>query len=126
MKDHGLDAAHVFNLDECRTTPGKDLTGVGAARRLMQRRGIRDMRIPSFKHRNRVKMMPVISANGQAGPLLFVFKGNKLPYRTVARGGIDVEETAACNLPYKSRLALRANNGPVDTEHFMKWAQKFV
>ena len=126
VEDHGLDAARVFNLDECGTTPGKDLTGIGTARRLLPRRGVRDIRLSSFKYLNRVTMMPVINAFGQSGPPLFVFKGTKMPYRTVLKGGIVVEETPACNLPFKSTVALRAENGAVDTANFVKWAHTFV
>ena len=113
VEDHGLDTVRKFQLYECSTTPGMDLTGIGAVRRLLPRHGPRDMRGPSFKYQNRVSMMPVISANGSSP---FVFKSSKLPYRTDAIGGIILEETPACNLPYNSTLSNRADNDAVDTD----------
>ena len=69
VADHGLYSARVFNLDECRTTTGKDLTGIATARRLLLGRGVRDIRLSSFKYLNRVTMMPVINVFGQSGRL---------------------------------------------------------
>ena len=49
-----------------------------------------------------------------------------MPYRTVLKRGIVVEEAPAFNLPFKSTVALRAENGAVDTASVLKWVHKFI
>lgn len=71
-------------------------------------------------------MMPVVNAAGNAGPHLFLFKGTRLPYRSVIQWGSVVEETPACKMPHGSTLVLRAEKGGVDYLNFMNWAADFV
>ena len=126
ISENDLDASRIFNLDEAGTTPEKDITGIAAARRLMPRPGEKDVKMPQFKKLNRVTMMPIVSAAGEAAPPLFVFKGSRVPFRTVLRAGRIVDETPISNLPLRSTVALRQENGGVDTQNFRNWANKFV
>ena len=75
ISENELDASKIFNLDEAGTIPEKDITGIVAARRLMPRRGDRDVKMPQLKKLNRVTMMPLVSAAGEAAPPSFVSKG---------------------------------------------------
>jgi len=79
-----------------------------------------------FSARDRITMMAIISAAGESGPPLFVFKGSRMPYRTVLKNGVAVDDTPACNLPPRSCVALRLENGGVDSENFRNWALRFV
>ena len=126
VDDNGLDAARIFNLNEVGTTPGKDTTCMTSAKRLLPRYSGQDICMQEFKNVPRVTMLPVISADGQTGPPLFVFKGLRLPYRNVLCNGRVRTETPACNLPINSCLALRQENGGVDTVNFLHWAYSFV
>ena len=126
VEDHGLDSVSIFNLDECGSTPERDMNSQTASRRFLQKRGSRDYQIGDFKYFNRITMMPIISATGSCAPPLFVFKGSRLPCRTVRVGNQTVDETPACKLPPGFTLALRTENGSVDTVNFLNWAYNFV
>lgn len=56
-------------------------------------------------------MMPVISAAGEAGRLLIIFKGTEIPYRDVLHNGNVRTETPPAYLPRRSVLATRAEEG---------------
>lgn len=51
-----------------------------------------DLVIPDFENTNRVTVMAAVSAAGDVGPVLFVFKGTCLPWRKVDRNGDHVVE----------------------------------
>ncbi len=124
IKEHGLDAARIWNLDETGGTPGKDVSGVCTSRRFLRRGGIGDAKVAHFANVKRSTMMPVVSAAGDAGPVLFVFKGKSLPYRRVARGGVIVTETFADYLPRGAVVASREDRGGVDSVNFFNWARR--
>eukprot|EP00171_Calliarthron_tuberculosum_P002656 IDg2656t1 len=88
VEDQDLDASRIWNLDETGGTPGKDISRACASRRYLRRDGIREAKVAHFANVSRSTMMPVVSAAGEAGPALFVFKGSDLPYRNVVRGGV--------------------------------------
>ena len=71
-------------------------------------------------------MMPCISASGEVGLTLFVFKGVKMPYREVSAGGINSIETPLSKLPPNSLMYFREEIGGVDSECFYLWALKFT
>lgn len=73
-----LDPSRIWNLDETERTPEKDISGACASRRFMRRNGITDAKMAEFANTNRSTMMPVVSAAGEAGPVLFVFEGSSL------------------------------------------------
>lgn len=50
-------------------------------RRFLQRGAHSGLRLTDFWNSNRVTFIPCISAEGDVGQALFVFKGTKLPYR---------------------------------------------
>lgn len=121
-----LDAQRIWNLDETGATPDKDVNGRSSSRRFMDRRGVQDLKIAEFRRTHRVTMLPVISAAGQNGPTLFIFKGRRMPYRQILRRGVVHTETFAELLPRGSLIAFREERGGVDTKNFFEWARIFV
>ena len=91
IADHSLDASCIFNLDETGVSPEKDITGI-TSKRFMPRFGSRDCKLPIQKRLDRITMMHVICANGEAGPPLFVFKRSRLPFRMLVRDGVEVKK----------------------------------
>lgn len=126
IKELGVDPRRIWNLDETGATPGKDVNGASSSRRYLTRGGGGDMRTAEFAAISRITMMPVISAAGDSGPTLFVFKGTRLPYRNVARGGHVVAETYADYLPRDAVISTRADHGGVNADNFFQWATRFV
>lgn len=126
VEDLNLDASRVWNLDETGGTPGKDISGASAPRRFLRRDGTRDVKVGDFMNVNRVTMMPVVSAAGDCGPTLFVFKGTNVPYRNVLRNGVVVTETYSTFLPRGAVVAMREKRGGVDSTNFLSWAKEFV
>lgn len=76
-----LDASRIFNLEEAGTTTEKDQTLIAAPRRLMPRRGERDVKTRQFTALNRVTMMAIISAASEAAPPFLFLNG--LEFRSV-------------------------------------------
>ena len=64
-------------------TPELDLHCVTASHRLMTRSGSGELRMPEFRNLHMVTIMTNISASGEFAPPLFIFKGTRLPYRTL-------------------------------------------
>lgn len=126
IERYKFDAERIWNLDETGATPDKDVNGRSSSRRFLDRRGSQDLKIAEFRRTHRVTMLPVISAAGQLGPTLFIFKGQNMPYRKVLRGGEVLVETYADPLPRGSVLAFREERGGVDTKNFLEWARIFV
>ena len=83
VQEYGLDDEHVWNLDETGCTPGKDTTGVPRTCRFMRQDMKKDAKMEEFRRTGRITLMPVISAAGDVGLILFVFKGTRMPYGTV-------------------------------------------
>lgn len=70
--------------------------------------------------------MPVLSAPGEFGTPLFIFK-DKIPYRNVLRNGILVHvQKLSSSLRINSTLARRSELGGVDSVNFMSCAHSFV
>lgn len=126
ISDNAIDDIRLWNLDESGATPGKDVDGRSACKRLMRRDGIKDLKVPQFLNTHRVTMMASISAAGNSGPPLFVFKGKKLPFRRVVRGGEEVYESLADVLPRHSVISAREKCGGVDMHNFLNWGLEFV
>eukprot|EP00171_Calliarthron_tuberculosum_P022368 IDg22368t1 len=84
------------------------------------------MRTTDFAAINRIRMMLVVSAAGDYGPTLFVFKGKTLPYRNVVRGGHVIAETYADYLPSNAVISTHAERGGVNADNYFQWARKFV
>lgn len=121
-----LDGARIWNLDETGGTPGKDVVGNKKAKRVTRKQGDRDLKRPEMHRANRVTLMPVVSADGDTGPPLFVFKGVQLPYRKVLSDGNEVTQTYHSVLPRGSVVAMRERGGGVDGANFFEWAHKFI
>jgi len=75
IEKHGIDSRRMWNLDETGGTPEKDVTGAVKEKRYMRRRGPRDIVIPEFVAASRATLMATVSAAGDTGPPLFIFKG---------------------------------------------------
>lgn len=71
-----------------------------------------------IKLTHRVTFMPVVSADGETGPPLLVFKGNSVPYRQVLRDGKVHVEKYASHLPHGSVDAVLEQGGDVDSANF--------
>eukprot|EP00171_Calliarthron_tuberculosum_P008123 IDg8123t1 len=91
-----------------------------------KRSGSRDMRIPDFGQIHRTTMMLTVSASGEVGPVIFVFKGKHLPYRSVMRGGHVQQETYVDHLPRTAMISTREERGDVDAANFLEWVWLFV
>eukprot|EP00171_Calliarthron_tuberculosum_P005712 IDg5712t1 len=125
VSDHGIDAARLWNLDETGGAPGRDV-GSSSRRRYMSRNGTGDALLAEFARTSRATMLPVVSAAGDAGPPLFVFKGSRAPFRNVLVNGAVYQQTYASMLPRGSVVAMREKVGGVDTTNFYNWALLFI
>ena len=85
VKDNSIDSSRLFNRDEVEVSLGKDADGNMACKRLMHRNGVQDFICADFSYDNRITMMPIISANGDCAPTLFVIKRKRIPYRAVLK-----------------------------------------
>ena len=126
VEKYSITADRMWNLDETGTTPGVDTKGETRQRRYVRRRGTREMRVPEFVRTSRATVMPVVSADGQQGPPLFIFKGKRLPFREVVVNGRVEVQTYATFLPHGACLAMREDAGGVDSTNFFNWALKFI
>ena len=70
-------------------------------------------------------MMPAVSASGECGPTLFVFK-DRIHYRNVLRNGVVYTETLTDYLSNNSVVASRDQLGGVDSVNFLSWEHQFV
>ena len=111
ITEHSIDSSLLFNLDEVGVSPGKDADGNLACRRLMHKNGGQDFIGADFFYENRITMMPIISADGDCAPPLFVTKGKRVPYREVLKNGTIFPETPLSRLPRFAVLATREENG---------------
>ena len=111
VEDNEIDASRLFNLDECGCSPAKEAGSKSRSRRYMPRRGSRDIRRADIADLAPITMMPVISAAGEHGPPLLVFKVTRIPYRVVLNKGICQEESPLTHLPRHSVMAMREKNG---------------
>lgn len=110
-------------------TVGKYFTSTTAELRLLPRRdrgATYDTIFAECSYDYRVKMMPVVSAIGDTGPLLFGCKGKKLSYRRVDRGGGQKTVSVSNVLPTRPLFASRNLLGAVDSRNYLEWAWKFV
>ena len=126
VNDNDIDASRIFNLDEVGICPNKDASGRLACKNIMPRRGNQDFVAPLFKYEDRVTMMPVISAAGEAGPPLFVIKEKRMAYRNVLRNGKTYIESPVSTLPRRSVLATGIEAGAVDSMNFLSWSDSFT
>ena len=92
----------------------------------MHKNGGQDFIGADFSYENRITMMPIINADGDCAPPLFVMKGKRVPYREVLQNGIVLPETPLSRLPRTSVLATREENGGVDKHNFLSWAYTFI
>lgn len=120
-----LDSYRDWNLDETGTTPGRDSTGATKERKFVRRKEGSDFKTASFKNTHRVTVMPCVSAGGEIGPTLYVFKGQKMPYREVVIAGETVVETLATHLPRNSVVTMREKVAGIDGNSFFKCAKIF-
>eukprot|EP00171_Calliarthron_tuberculosum_P002497 IDg2497t1 len=59
ISEHSLDAARIWNIDETKASPDKDVSGRSALRRFHRRVSSQDMKIEEFRTTYRVSMMPL-------------------------------------------------------------------
>lgn len=124
--EYGLDDERIWNLDESECTPRKDTKGAKREKRLTRRGSLKDRRVAEFVNCHRMTMMPSISAAGDVGPVLYVFQGVQMPYRTVVENGHVRVETLANHLPKNSLVTTRKKIGGVDGSKFYEWAKALV
>ena len=125
IRENGIGPERIFNLDEAGVTPDRDTNGRRSSKRFMARDQQCDMQLNEWLYSNRVTIMPIISASGEAGPPLFVFK-DKLPYRVSLVDGKKFVETPADKLPQEAVVCTRDSLGGVDSSNFKNWVQKFI
>ena len=87
IREDDLDSNRIFNLDESGITPDFHMYGITSAKRFMPRSGCRDLCTPEFRNLNRVTLVLIISSSGACALTLFVFKGLRLPHRTIVKDG---------------------------------------
>ena len=126
VEKYQLDPSRIWNLDECGVTPGRDGEGDSARKHIVTRHGSRDFRSINIGYDKRVTIMPVISAAGETGPCLLVYKGNSFPYRFHVENGQEKIDTIAHHLPRRAVVAMRAEGGGVDSNNFCEWTSSFV
>lgn len=108
MEQYNLDAERIFNLDEVGVSPDQDFVNVSRMRLLLPctTRSISIYRrLAAWKYHNCFTMMPVVSAAGCMGPMLFVKNAERVPYGTCVPDGIAVTKSLVCNFPRYSVLA---------------------
>ena len=71
-------------------------------------------------------MMPCISASYDVGPVPFVFRRSRMPYRNVVCNGLEIIETYANMLPRNVLVSMHKDAACVDNANFFEWAQCFV
>ena len=99
MAKHGLTAERVFNLDENGVSSGHDVKGKVCQPKFMRRGSTPDYVLPAFRYDNRMTVLSNFSASGEVGPLMFVMKGTRLPFREVLVDGQRYIETINSQLP---------------------------
>ena len=71
-------------------------------------------------------MLLVVSAQGDTGPLLFVFAGSKMPYSEILIDGKRVTDTLIDHLPFSAAIAMRQGSGGIDSFNILNWEKLFV
>ena len=126
IAENNIDPCRIANLDETGTTPDRDCNQT-ARTKVYNLRGVQpQQRSSQFVNVNRITMMSVIFANGEAGRSMFVCKGKHLKFRTTVVDGKPVVETLADCLPRGSIVTMRENVAGVDSYNFIEWAKLFV
>lgn len=131
IKDNGITASHIANLDETGVSPNRDVTGRIQAKQVLNknRKSVRAnpvQRMAYFKDVKRVTMLPTIFANGDCGRPLFITQGGSMPWREVVRGNRYEMETIFECLPRGSLATTRDTVAGVTKFSFELWAEYFV
>lgn len=71
-------------------------------------------------------MIPAINAAGDVEPVLYVFHGVQIPYRSVVDNRQVSVEALASHLPRKSLVTMRKKGGGVDGTNVFEWSKAFV
>lgn len=87
IEQNRIEPETLFNLDEVGATSEKDFSASNR-RRILSHHSFTDADVADFSYKQSIIMMPVVSALGECGPTLFVFK-EKLHYRKVVRGDVE-------------------------------------
>ena len=120
MVELELDPERILNLDECGVFSGRDDEGASARKRIVTRQGSSDFRSVNVGYDKRVTFMPAISASGETGPCLFVYKGKSFPYRCYVKNGEKHIDSIAHHLPQRAIIAMREEGDAVDSDNFLK------
>lgn len=117
----------VWNLDETGIGPGRDAKGKIRKPVVLQRDGgKRDAIVPAFSYNDCITFSPCISASGDIGPCMYIFKGSQLPYRQILVDGIVHTQTLTSYLPRSSLVFMRPEVASVDGPSFYQFAQRFT
>ena len=71
-------------------------------------------------------MMPSINAACESGPVLFVFKGTRMPWGEVQCGTNTAVEILASHLPTNALVNIRQEMVSVDSASFLEFARHFT
>ncbi len=74
IEEHNLDPSRIANLDEIGITPSRECARVSGAHAFLSSTNGGQEQMPSFKNVDRVKIMPVMFADGTFGRTLYIFK----------------------------------------------------
>lgn len=116
----------IWNLDVTGISPGRDLKEKNSGARFLRRYSKNDFQLPNFTYNNRLTMLPVVSAAGETGPLLFIFKGVWLPHRKVLVDGVTRTETVSSNLPRVALVYMREESAKIDSNSFYQFSRLFT
>ena len=126
LKKYGSPADRIWNLDETVVSPGRDSKGRVRQRRFLRRHGASDAQLASFSHTSRITLLPSISAAGDIGSTLFIFKGSKQPYCEALVDGQIYIETLSLHLPRGALVRMSEEVPSIDSDSFYEFALKFT
>lgn len=110
---YGLTADSILKLDKTEIRPDPDAKGRVKQHRYTRRSTNGDIQAPNFSYLGRVTVLPSVSATGDMGPSLFIFKGTYLPYRQVINGKARIE-TLSSHLPRGAPMHMRESVSSID------------
>ena len=121
-----LNSTRTWNLDQGEITSERDREGSARTKRIVRRESSVDSCTPYFTYTNRITLMPVVNAAGEAGPCLFDFEGSQLPFRNIVVGDHIQTGTPTSDLPTQSVVRIEPGSPGVKNESFLSWAKCFT
>lgn len=125
-RKYNLTAERVWNLDETGVSPGRDSRGKIRQPVILRRHGENDAVQAGFSYKDRITFLPSISAAGDIGPCMYIFKGTRLPFRQILVDGEVHTETLTSYLPRHSMVYMREEVASIDGGSFFQFAKRFT